>query len=122
MGKRVHVIKKMAEYGSEGFNWKQQEFKELLDNLGCDTNGEDYADQFECLASSFEKALNLIKTYKEKGECDEVKKFLEDVGIDVDDLDYSLRELGDIDDVINTMQYFLKTRDKSSEYIMFECW
>lgn len=122
MGKRVHVIKKMAEYGSEGFNWKQQEFKELLDNLGCDTNGEDYADQFECLADSFEKALNLIKTYKEKGECDEVKKFLEDVGIDVDDLDDCLRELGDIDDVINTMQYFLKTRDKSSEYIMFECW
>ena len=122
MGKRVHVVKKMAEYGSEGFNWKQQEFKDLLDNLGCDTNGEDYSDQFECLAESFEKALNLIKTYKEKGECDEVKKFLEDVGIDVDDLDDSLRELGDIDDVINTMQYFLKTRDKSSDYIMFECW
>ena len=122
MGKRVHVVKKMVEYGSEGFNWKQQEFKDLLDNLGCDTNGEDYSNQFECLADSFERALNLIKTYKEKGECDEVKKFLEDVGIDVDDLDYSLRELGDIDDVINTMQYFLKTRDKSSEYIMFECW
>ena len=122
MGKRVHVIKKMAEYGSEGFNWKQQEFKDLLDNLGCDTNGEDYSDQFECLVESFEKALNLIKTYKEKGECDEVKEFLEDVGIDVDDLDDCLRELGDIDDVINTMQYFLKTRDKISEYIMFECW
>lgn len=122
MGKRVHVVKKMAEYGSEGFNWKQQEFKDLLDNLGCDTNGEVYSDQFECLVESFEKALNLIKTYKEKGECDEVKEFLEDVGIDVDDLDDCLRELGDIDDVINTMQYFLKTRDKSSEYIMFECW
>ena len=122
MGKRVHVIKKMAEYGSEGFNWKQQEFKDLLDNLGCDTNGEDYSDQFECLADSFERALNLIKTYKEKGECDEVKEFLEDVGISVEDLDDSLRDLGDIDNVINTMQYFLKTRDKSCSYIMFECW
>ena len=122
MGKRVHVVKKMAEYGSEGFNWKQQEFKDLLDNLGCDTNGEEYSDQFECLADSFERALNLIKTYKEKGECDEVKEFLEDVGISVEDLDDSLRDLGDIDTIINTMQCFLKTRDKSCEYIMFECW
>ena len=122
MGKRVHVVKKMAEYGSEGFNWKQQEFKDLLDNLGCDTNGEDYSDQFECLASNFENALNLIKTYKEKGECDEVKEFLEDVGISVEDLDKSLRDLGDIDTIIDTMQYFLDTRDKSCDYIMFECW
>lgn len=122
MGKRVYVVKKMAEYGSEGFNWKQQEFKDLLDNLGCDTNGEDYSDQFECLADSFERALNLIKTYKEKGECDEVKEFLEDVGISVEDLDKSLRDLGDIDTIIDTMQYFLDTRDKSCDYIMFECW
>lgn len=122
MGKRVHVVKKMVEYGSEGFNWKQQEFKEFLDNLGCDTNGDDYSDQFECLASSFEKALDITKTYKEKGECDEVKEFLEDVGIDIEDFEDGLHDLGGIDDVINTMQCFLDTRDKSCEYIMFECW
>ena len=122
MGQKVHVIKKMAEYGSDGFNWRQQEFKSLLDDLGCDTNGSEYSDQFDCLADSFERALNLIKTYKEKGECDEVKEFLEDVGTNVDDLDNDLCNLGDIDNVIDTMQSFLDTRDKSSDYIMFECW
>ena len=122
MGKRVYVVKKMAEYGSSGFNWKQQEFKAFLDNLGCDTNGDDYSDQFDCLADSFEKALNIIKTYKEKGECDEVREFLEDVGIDIEDFEDVINGLGDIDDVIYVMQSFLDTRDKSSDYIMFECW
>lgn len=122
MGKRVYVVKKMVEYGSSGFNWKQQEFRDLLDNLGCDTNGEVYSDQFECPANSFEKALNIIKTYKEKGECDKVKDFLEEVGLDIDGLEDSINELGNIDDVIYAMQCFLDTRDKTCDYIMFECW
>ena len=123
MGKRVHVIKKMAEYGSEGFNWKQQEFKQLLDALGCDTNGEDYADSFECTAESFKKAIALLKEYHEEGRSEKVIKKFDDEYLDIDDVDDCIKSLDEsLDYIIYTMEWFYKTRDKSADYIMFECW
>ena len=80
MGKRVHVLKNCPEYGSGGFNWKQQEFKDLLDCLGCYTSGGDYADEFDCNLKDYENALSIIKLYKESGECDLLKKMLSDAG------------------------------------------
>ena len=124
MGKRVHVLKKCPEYGSEGFNWKQQEFKDLLDCLGCCTSGDDYADEFDCNLKNYENALSIIKLYKESGECDLLKKMLSDAECceSVDSIKERIESLGDIDEVISTMEDFYNSRDKSTDYIMFSCW
>ena len=81
MGKNVHVIQKHQEYGSgEAFNWKYEEFHSFLNSLGCNVCGEHYVDDFECEEDKYEKALEFLKTYKEKGaDCKKVKKFFKDV-------------------------------------------
>ena len=63
MGKRIRVAKTYhVEYGNtEGFNYKQEEFKDLLNSLGVSVMGEEGADFFECLTSEFDKALQLLK-------------------------------------------------------------
>ena len=51
MGNRVHVVKVQREYGkSEAFNWKFEEFKDLLTSLGCNVcEQEEYSSDFEII-------------------------------------------------------------------------
>ena len=123
MGKRIHVVKRVQEYGSCGFNWKQQEFKDLLDALGCDTSGEYYSDDFDCQVELYENALNMLKEYKDKGRTKELEaKFLEN-GLDFDLFEDALRDLESSgDNVLETMQSFYDNRDKNWDYICFAAW
>ena len=124
MGKRVHVIKKHQEYGSgEAFNWKFDEFHSFLDALGCDVCGEEYADDFECEEENYEKALNFLKAYKEKGaDCKEVKKFFKDAYYSVEELEEDLNTLGGLDYVLEAMQMFWDEREKGYGWISFSAW
>ena len=57
----VHVQTRTPEYSlSAGFGSNTQEFKDFLDFLGCDTSGEDYADDYECTVSNFKNAVRII--------------------------------------------------------------
>lgn len=124
MGKRVHVIKKHQEYGSyEAFNWKFDEFHSFLDALGCDVCAEDeYSDTFECDEDLYENALNILKAYKENGDCKEVKKMLKDLGYSVEELEKDLAELGGLDHVLEAMQTFWDEREKDYGWISFSAW
>ena len=124
MGKRVHVIKKHQEYGSgEFFNWNYERFHSFLDALACDVYGEEYADNFECKEENYEKALNFLKAYKEKGaDCEEVKKFFKDAYYSVEELEKDLDILGGLDYVLETMQMFWDEREKGYGWISFSAW
>ena len=122
MGKRVHVVKRQAEYGSsEAFNWCYQEFHHLLDLFGCDVCSEDeYSDFFECDADSYKIALVALKDYKKKGiKSKKMLDLMEEYGFDEVELEEYLSELGGIDEVIDAMECFWKERDKKSRWIQF---
>ena len=92
MGKRVHVVKKQEKYGdSEAFNWKQDEFIDLLESLNCQIdNNED--DRFEVLAEEYECAINYLKDIKAgKTDFDDID--LLEFNEALEDLDYSIDEL-----------------------------
>lgn len=115
MGKRVHVVKKQEKYGdSEAFNWKQDEFIDLLESLNCQIdNNED--DRFEVLAEEYECAINYLKDIKAgKTDFDEID--LLEFNEALEDLDYS------IDELIEVMEEFYDERDKDSDYIIFVSW
>ena len=137
MGKRVHVVSKQREYGdSEAFNWANEEFKDLLRDLGCNVCEQDeYSDDFELLTAHYEVALNILKRMKENpdltnediadlkyGEDDDYDAIdpdmieLDDVKDDIEKLGYSLEEL------INVLENFYDERDKNSSWIQFSAW
>ena len=137
MGKRVHVVSKQREYGdSEAFNWANEEFKDLLRDLGCNVCEQDeYSDDFELLTAHYEVALNILKRMKgnpdltnediadlKYGEDDDYDSIdpdmieLEDVKDDIEKLGYSLEEL------INVLEMFYDERDKNSSWIQFSAW
>lgn len=124
MGCRVHVIKKHREYGSyEGFNWKFEDFHSFLDALGCDVCAEDeFAKDFECDENLYERALNIIKIYKNKGYCTEVKEFLDDYDYTIKEFEKDLEELGGIDYVLESMEMFWEQREKDYGWISFSAW
>lgn len=115
MGKRLHVVKKQEDYGNaEYFNWKYNEFADLLIALGCDVCSTDEYDKerFEVPTKDFEKAMEYVKQIKE-GKTD-----FEDFGIEVLNFD----ELGGIDNVLEAMEAFYDQRDKKSSWMIFVAW
>jgi hypothetical protein len=124
MGKRVHVIKKHAEYGnSEAFNWKYEEFNDLLGNLGCDMchEDEDY-DFFECSVEDYKKALSLVNLYKRKGHTKSVEKKFGEADADIFYFEDNMNDLGGLDNILNAMRAFYRERDKKSNWISFSAW
>ena len=118
MGKRIHVIKKQEEYGDfEAFNWKQEEFFNLLSSLDCYLGGtDDYSyDRVEIFVPEYEIAINYLKDIRDgKTEFENIDILQVQEALDA--LNYG------IDDVINYMEKFYEERDRSSDYIMFVSW
>ena len=141
MGCRVHVVKRQPEYGTCGFNWKSEQFKSFLDDMGCDTTGESYADDFDCDVSAYKKAVWALSIYVHRTPSDARKKkpaqkrpkrydkflaFLDEQGLDVSDFEADVCAMADLDDKakaakesLETMVAMLVERDKSSDYIAF---
>lgn len=124
MGCRVHVIKKHAEYGnSEAFNWNASGFHTLLDVLGCEVCGEEYADDFECTVESYKDAVKVVAVLK-KGDEARADQLLDKISEerstgDLSDVKVHLEECGGIDYVLDAMVAFLVERDKESDWISF---
>lgn len=123
MGKNVHVIKRVQQYGCEGFDWKQNEFRDLLDSLGCETIGEYGEDEFECEVSLYEEAMSLLFDYIDFGGSESVVKKFKEKGLDYNDFIKALSSLA-IDEkaVWGQMRKFYDDRDKRWNFICFSCW
>ena len=132
MGMRVHVCTKhIVEYGrSEGFNYTYQDFKNMLNELGCEYSGEIDETDWEVERDKFNEALNLIKEYK--AEIVKAAKG-EDVGdiddIDIDDVATYMKlacdkkadtfSESDVDEVINLMERYEAEGEPGSSYLNF---
>jgi hypothetical protein len=122
MGKRVHVVKKQEEYGSTAaFNWKNEEFKSLLNALGgdvCESDDYGYSDRWEISVSDFEKAMHNLELYI-NGEN------LDDECVDMDDIESAIKGF-EYDDaaeyVMDCMKGFYKERDMDSSWMIFVAW
>ena len=128
MGCRVHVVSRQAEYGSCGFNWKDDQFRSLLDDLGCNTSGEEYSSNFDCWVPDYQRAVKAVAIFVKKKNNPkleaELDKMLEEFGIDRETLADDIESAGDstVDkgkEVLDTMVRMLVTRDKTSDYIEF---
>lgn len=141
MGSRVHVIKRQPEYGHCGFNWNSEEFKSFLDDMGCATTGESYADDFECDVDLYKKAVWALSIYVHRKPSDARKRkpaqkrpkrydkfleFLDERDLTVGDFEDAVCSMADRDDKalaakesLETMVGMLVDRDKSSTVIGF---
>lgn len=139
MGYRVHVVKQTEKFADiEAFNWKNQEFAELLDALGCDMVSIDGYERFECRKEYFKTAINLVKCYKENGTVnlsredfakfgifeETSKELFEEYRIDPDYVDEQLASVTEtfgfpLSYVLDTMEIFLNESDPESDWIIF---
>jgi len=120
----VHVVKNQERYGNaSAFNWKYNDFADLLGVLGCEVNRGDneYSERFEVLVKEYKTAMKLLKAYKKYGECNKVWRLFEEYDADTD-IEMYLVNLGGIDYVMGSMKDFFDERDKGSEWIQFVVW
>ena len=124
MGNRVHVVRKMRQYGdTEAFNWHAEEFANFLN--ACDVevltlHEYDYSD-FEVFGSEYKKALDLVRELKNaKGDKDKMDKVFDKYNVEGEDVTERLETLGyTIEDMYKTMLAFYRERDKKSDWIQF---
>lgn len=127
MSTRVHVQTRTPEYScTAGFGSNTQAFKDFLDFLGCDTSGEDYAEDYECTVSSFKNAVRIVAIYVHGRENPSLKAKLDELLAenynDVDELESQLSRLDTrTEDVLSLMVSFLVQRAKGEDWIYFSC-
>lgn len=132
MAKCVYVATKYeVEYNSNAaFNWKQQEFKELLSTLNCDIIQEDeegFSSIWEVFKEEFKCAINFLKAHK-----DDIKKHnrqfinFDDKMFFLEDIYLSIIELVDrtnFDEcynyVLQQMEMFYEKADKNCKNMHF---
>lgn len=121
MGKRLHVAKTyVVEWGStEKFNWKFDEFRELLDELGAGTDmmGEDEnMYDFEVAQENYETAMENLEQYITDPDnlSDEVDA--DDIRRAIEKLEYGAQEVLDI------MHDYYDEAHKADGYLHFSAW
>ena len=118
MGKRVHVCKKYdVEYGStEGFNWGQEGFYALLQELGaeplCDAPDGWAADDFECATEDYDDAIANLRTYIKAPETLENRELI---------ASYLSALVMTAEDVLDIMESFKSEADTRDGYLHFSC-
>lgn len=144
MGYRVHVVSRVEKFGdTEAFNWKNREFVEILDCLGCDTWSNDECDQIECEKALFKDAILIAKNIGKLAECGTIGKLKEtlvEIGVsqdrvdgdDFEELDPEVAEdieltiendLGyTVEDFAKVLQSFLDESDPDNDHIYFRVW
>jgi hypothetical protein len=131
MGYRLHVVKRQERFGDiEAFNWKNNEFADLLTTIGCNICGDEPYDRFECLKSEFRKAIGIVKLYSEKGnltEDDLSATGIDPKCVDIDDINEILSSTKDelgytLDELVRIMEQFLSESDPEGNYIIFVAW
>lgn len=136
MGCRVHVIKRQREYGnSEAFNYGIDDFKSVLENLGCDVCDQDGCETFfELPIADYNRALDVLKSIAKHGSVDweklnkkyPIEDEYHDTFEELCDVDYALKHIKvlgyDVPKMIEAMENFKYQRDKKSDWIQFEAW
>lgn len=114
MGKWVHVVSRIEEYGDiEFFNWGQEEFKALLTSLECYViENEEFSDRWEVEKYEYKRAIKFLKEYKEKGCIKELE--------DDSDFKAAFKSLGfSTSNLIFAMESLLNQSDKNSDWLIF---
>lgn len=137
MGKRLHVQKKhVNEYADrEFFNWKMEEFNDLMSELDVEVYGLDdygYGDDIEICRKHLERAIGILK----KMEYDENIETItwdngddyDDTEVDCDEVRHFIISLYDINPMqedaqvyvtklIDTLEYINENSDQNNSYI-----
>lgn len=133
MGIRVHVVKRQPEYAGGYFNWKGNHFKGFLDRMGCETSGDEYAEDFDCEVDLYKKAVWALAIYvhSKKGSplFKKFKDFLiNETGNTVEEFEDAVSEMSYTKNLkkaakesLEYMVWLLVQRDKNSDYISFAC-
>lgn len=119
MGKRVHVAKRYeVEYGStEAFNWAQDKFVNVLNELGCSvyeygSEDDETAGGFECPDEEYKEAIENLKAY-----------INDPVAYDCDDDTYlreSIEKTGKTaEELLKVMQSYYDEADKHTGWLHF---
>lgn len=108
MGYRLHCATKyIVEYLSGStFNYKCEEFHNLLTACGADYTGDCWDSDFEVTKEDWSKAIEKLKTLNslEAGEQSEIQEA-------ISRMEYSVEE------IISSMQNFLACAEPNSEYL-----
>ena len=109
MGYRLHVAKKyQVEWADkEAFNWKCEEFHNLLSACGVDYTGESWDSSFEVTKDDWEKAVWKIKNMEilKDDERVEIKKCLESLDSSADETAKILQSFLSLSDPNNGIIY-----------------
>lgn len=110
MGNRLHVAKTYkVEYGfCEAFNWKVEEFKNLLSALGAYYTGETWDEEFEIPLRDWNNCIEKLKGFNDldKEEQEDITDCLKELG-------YSL------DETIEVFERYLNEYDKTNDWLHF---
>lgn len=108
MGYRLHVAKKYdVEYAcGNAFNYKCEEFHDLLSSCGAAYTGESYEAEFEVTREDWKMVIDKLKNISnlEEDEREEIKG-------SIDDLDCTTEE------VIEMLEYYLEKSDPNNDYL-----
>lgn len=110
MGQRLYVAKTYkVEYGeTSAFNWKNEEFHNLLDTLDVYYYGETYDTTFDVMRDELEQGIEKLKNF------DTLEDWLkEEIEERLEELTYSREE------VINLLEEYLKESDQDNDYLHF---
>ena len=124
MGKRLHVVKRQAQYGdTEAFNWSFEEFHKLMELFSEEVSGDEYDDDWEMPVEDYKKAMDFIKKLEKTKDPVKERKLVEDADIDYDDLMSYINTLQSKEgELLSNMQAFYRERDKHSSWIAFSAW
>lgn len=108
MGYRLHCATKYeAKYStSDAFNYKCEEFHNLLMACGADYTGESWDPEFEVTREEWVKAIDKLKALNTLDE-NERNEIMEAVN----EMEY------EVNDIISSMEYFLEQADPNNDYL-----
>ena len=108
MGYRLHVAKVYkVEYAlGDAFNYKVEEFHNLLSACDAIYTGESYDSDFEVTKEDWEKVIDKLKHLYDLDEDtrDEIKGAIDDLG-------------STTDEVIHMLEYYLEHAEPDSDYL-----
>lgn len=108
----------VVEYGNtEAFNWKHEQFYELLLALGGEPNwvgnGDEPTDMFECTEGDYNDAVSNLEIYISRPtlfeESEDIRQGLESLGMTAEQ-------------VLKIMKDYQKEADTSDGYLHFAAW
>lgn len=125
MGKRLHVQKKhVIEYAdSEFFNWKMEEFNDLLSELDVQVYGLDdygYGDYIEISREHLERAIGILKKMEQDDSLETItwdNGDYDDTWVECEDVRQRIVSLYNIDPLKDDVKEYLAKCISDLEYL-----